>query len=361
MKRVTAKFIFRQLKLIVMNSKGSIRAGILSTVLFIVLTLMGYSEIYGTELNYQNPDNPNKTISVALLQLHPSGADVDANLKKGEEYCRKAKAMGADIALFPEEWSIGYSRYHWPGTKHTKELWPMTFDEWSARAVDQNSPFIDYFRKLAAELEMAIVITYLEKWEDRPRNSATVIDLKGNLLMTYAKVHTSDFHPTESNCTPGDDFYVCDLPVRNDIIKLGIMICYDREQPESARILMLKGAEIILTPNACNLSDMLIKQFQVRAFENTVGVAMANYPRPNHNGRSCAFDASGKELFIADDSENVFVVQFDMNKIRERRKTTIHGNAYRRPLKYNKLVSKNVDSVFIRKNGLGEKFEREKR
>ena len=43
--------------------------------------------------------------------------------------------------------------------------------------------------------------------------------------------------------------------------KLGIMICYDREYPESARILMLKGAEIILVPNDCgSMQDVYKRQ-----------------------------------------------------------------------------------------------------
>ena len=86
--------------------------------------------------------------------------------------------------------------------------------------------------------------------------------------MTYAKVHTSDMKLTESNCTPGEDFYVCDLPVGNEKVKVGAMICFDREFPESARILMLKGAELVLTPNACSLDEKRINQFQARAFEN---------------------------------------------------------------------------------------------
>ena len=43
---------------------------------------------------------------------------------------------------------------------------------------------------------------------------------------------------------------------------MGAMICFDREQPESARILMIKGAELILTPNACILAQVQINQFQ---------------------------------------------------------------------------------------------------
>ena len=52
------------------------------------------------------------------------------------------------------------------------------------------------------------------------------------------------------------------------------MICFDREFPESARILMLKGAELILTPNACKLDEKQINQFQTRAYENSVKVTV---------------------------------------------------------------------------------------
>lgn len=48
-----------------------------------------------------------KILKVALLQLLPENA-LDKNLRKGMEYCRKAKDAGTDIALFPEMWSIGY-------------------------------------------------------------------------------------------------------------------------------------------------------------------------------------------------------------------------------------------------------------
>lgn len=46
---------------------------------------------------------------VALLQIASSGNDIISNQAKGIEYCRKAADQGADIALFPEMWSIGYS------------------------------------------------------------------------------------------------------------------------------------------------------------------------------------------------------------------------------------------------------------
>ncbi len=48
------------------------------------------------------------------------------------------------------------------------------------------------------------------------------------------------------------------------------MICFDREQPESARILMIKGAELILTPNACILAQIQINQFQYERNHNGI-------------------------------------------------------------------------------------------
>ena len=330
-----------------------------SFFLFLLLfPIPGYSKNLKNE-GYQ--DSSDSIIKVALLQIRPYGADIDANLKKGDEYCRKAKALGADIVLFPEMWSIGYSSFYLPGNVPPEKNHSLSFEEWEAKAIDLKSEFITHFQYLASELNMAIVINYLEKWNGLPRNSSTLIDSKGIILMTYAKVHTCDFTTMEAKCTPGDDFYVCELPIKGDRVKIGIMICYDREPPESARILMLKGAELILTPNACTLDKKRIDQFQTRALENAVGVAMTNYPKPFQNGHSCAFDSKGDKLLMTGEHEGIFIVPFNIIKIREHRKITIYGNAYRRPDKYQILTSPRVDSIFIRNNGLGGKFIREKR
>jgi len=307
----------------------------------------------------ESPTDSSGWIHVGLLQINPCDSDVEANLIKGEFYCRKAKEMGVHIVLFPEMWSIGYTAFHGQYTDDADDEKQINFEEWQSKAVDAGSEFINYYRRIAKDLEMAIVITYLEKWEGLPRNSASLIDARGNLLMTYAKVHTCDFSLMERNTTPGEGFFVCDLPVGTDTVSVGIMICFDREFPESARILMLEGAEIILTPNACILHDRLINQFQTRAFENAVGLAMANYPVDK--GRSCAYSAGGEEIIIADESEGIFIASFDLSEIRAKRRRTIYGNAWRRPLKYRKLISMDHDPIFIRNDALGNRFDREER
>ena len=50
-------------------------------------------------------------LTIALLQMTSFGNDQHLNLSKGEAFCRHAHEMGADIALFPEMWNIGYTPY----------------------------------------------------------------------------------------------------------------------------------------------------------------------------------------------------------------------------------------------------------
>ncbi len=138
------------------------------------------------------------------------------------------------------------------------------------------------------------------------------------------------------------------------------MICFDREFPESARILMLKGAELILTPNSCTLDDGRVGQFRARAFENMVGVAMTNYAAPQCNGRSVAFDAVSFEepegeardtlIVEAGEGEGVYMAEFDIDKIRAYRERESWGNAFRKPRSYGLLTSRGVEPPFIRKS-----------
>ena len=293
-------------------------------------------------------------LNVALLQLPNVGSDQDANLTKGEAFCRLAKEMGADIALFPEMWQIGYN-LHDP-----KE--PGSRERWAAQAISRDSPFIRYFRALASELDMAIAMTYLEVWPGRPRNSISLIDRHGTIVLTYAKVHTCEFD-VESALTPGDDFYVAKLDTAAGEVQVGAMICFDREFPESARILMLKGAEIILTPNCCTLEINRLTQFRTRAYENMLGVAMANYSDPpNVNGHSVAFDGiafSGgapdvdgvsRDMLIVEAGEapGVYLAPFDLAALRHYREVESWGNAYRRPRLYGALIDEAVRSPFAR-------------
>ncbi len=287
-------------------------------------------------------------LKIALLQITPCET-LEKNLQKGIEYCKIAKQNGADIVLFPEMWSIGYNIYNRP------------VEEWISEAISNDSSFILAFQNEAKKLNMAIAITFLEKYKGAPRNSLILFDRFGQEHFTYAKVHTCDFD-VERNLTAGDDFYVTTLDTAVGEVKVGAMICFDREFPESARILMLKGAELILTPNACPMEINRLSQLRARAFENMLAIATCNYPDtvPDCNGISTVFDGIAY-LPDADDSrdtcilqasgaEDIYMCELDLEQLRNYRKNEAMGNAYRHPKKYGLLLDTTIKSPFIRED-----------
>jgi predicted amidohydrolase len=296
-----------------------------------------------------------KSFNIALLQQLPTGSQY-GNIQKGIDACRSAKAMGAELALFPEMWNTGYCL-------------EKSAEETREHAVAINSEYINSFRSLAKELDMAIGITFLEdaaaatgllsadsKAREKIiiRNSLALIDRQGQIVLHYAKVHTCAFDPTEWQLTAGDDFYVADLNTKKGSVKIGAMICFDREFPESARILMLKGAELLLVPNACPMEINRLSQLRTRAFENMVGIATVNYPfgQPDCNGHSTAFDGiayhendmGSRDMLIieAGEQEGIYLASFPMGELRDYRRREVWGNAYRKPEKYQALTSKEI-------------------
>jgi len=272
-------------------------------------------------------------LRIALLQLTSHGWDRDANLAKGERFCRQAATKRADIALFPEMWSVGYRPFD-PDVAGDRE-------HWLSLAVGREDPFLQHFRRLAAELGMAIGITYLEKWTRVPRNSLTVFDRHGEEALTYAKVHLGPWDPPDNACAPGDDFPVACLDTAAGPVRTGAMICFDREFPESARMLMLGGAELILTPNSCDLDDeksgigdIRIAQFRARAFENLLAVAMANYAAPQQDGRSVAFYPDGALVVQGEAAEGIVIADVDLDRVRRWRRQEVGRDEARSPGKY---------------------------
>lgn len=284
-------------------------------------------------------------MKIALLQILPAGSE-EENRNKGAEYCRRAKAAGADIALFPEMWSCGYRV-------------PESAAELQALALPADGEFVCSFGELARELQMAVGITFLEKYQPSPRNSLVLFDRFGRRVLSYAKVHTCDFGE-EKYLTAGNCFPVAGLDTAEGNVRVGAMICYDREFPESARILMLEGAELVFVPNACPMEINRLSQLRARAFENMFAVATVNYPagQPDCNGHSTVFDGiaylpeteDSRDTCVleAGEEEGLYIADIDLRTLRAYRESEVHGNAYRRPEKYGLLISEKIDPPFIR-------------
>ncbi|MFI6348756.1 carbon-nitrogen hydrolase family protein [Streptomyces sp. NPDC050560] len=299
-------------------------------------------------------------LTLALLQLAPPGPRLDANLRAGDAACRRAKALGADLALFPEMWSNGYSygadgevyRHpgHWDGAPALDEG-----PAWLGEPLAPDAPFLAHFRALAADLDMAIALTYLEAWDGPPRNTMALIDRTGETVLTQAKVHTCAFAAPEAGLTPGGGFAACTLDTAAGPVRIGAMICYDREFPESARALMLAGAELILVPNACDMEHNRLAQLRSRATENMTAVAMANYAGPGwghstaHDGIAFADGRSRDTLLVeAGEQPGVYPAFLDLDALRSYRERETWGDAFRRPSAYGPLVSAPTAPPFVR-------------
>lgn len=292
-------------------------------------------------------------MKIALVQKRAVPNHPKRNSELAVRYIGEASCLGADLVLFPEMWSNGYAPpFDGAFDDPTDPAFEKERKEWLENAVTIESGYVTAVKDAAAKYKIGVCATFLSKTEDKFQNTAIVIDRSGKILLNYAKVHTCDFS-LEKLLQHGSEFRVCDF----EGVQIGVMICYDREFPESARVLMLKGAEIILVPNACDMNPLRLNQLSTRAFENMVGVAMANYPGEGWGG-SCAFspvvfDENGNCLdnviIKADDVlEDILIAEFDMDRMRAYRERETWGNAYRKPEAYTDLVRFEVKAPFIR-------------
>lgn len=302
-------------------------------------------------------------IKIAHLQISAIDNSIEQNMQKAELYFRKADFLDADLAVLPELYSIGY-------TDFDKKI-DGAKEEWLSQAIDDTSYFVNHFVELAKKLDMALAITFLEAEKNQYYNTMIVIDRFGKICLKHRKVHLWEKKTNDAACTSGSDFYVCELNTKNGSFKLGAMICADYYFPESARILMLKGAEIVIVTNAAPINSHTHALLKARAIENAFGISLTNYPYKEGctyccSGRSTAINpywwGKSDQIFLVDHSEGIFTAEFNLNEIRKYRNNTYFGNAFRHPKLYQLLSDTTVNEPFKgRKTALDEDFSKHKR
>ncbi len=291
-------------------------------------------------------------LRVAAVQKNTKPNDSEYSLEAGLKYFEEGAKLGADIVLFPEIWSNGYAPpFEEAFDDPFKAGYEKEREKWLSETWEPDGEEIKAFCEKARELKAGAVITCLCSGEKGKTNTAFFIDKEGKIILRYDKVHTCDFS-LEGLLESGKGFKTVDFCG----VKIGIMICYDREFPESARVLMLQGAEVILVPNSCDMNSARLSQLRSRAFENMTGIIMANYPRPKW-GCSCAytpmtFDEKGNytdnEIMMLGEEEEIAVAEFDMAAIRKWRERETWGNAYRKVYAYGEIVKTQVKYPFVR-------------
>lgn len=173
-------------------------------------------------------------VKVGLVQMSIS-ADPDLNLKRALQRAEEAMAKGARIVCLPELCRTLY--------------FPQREDK-GAFTLAETIPgeATRVFSELARKYEAVIVVPVFEEDEGGYYNSAAVIDADGTLLETYRKVHIPNdpYFFEKSYFQAGVEFRVYDTRYA----RFAVLICYDQWFPEAARIVALKGADIIFYPTA---------------------------------------------------------------------------------------------------------------
>ena len=201
-------------------------------------------------------------VKVAATQMSIS-KDINKNIEKAIQMVKKCAKEGANIILLQELF------------KSTYFCQIESYDYFDLAEEENNSSFLETFSKLANELSVVLPISFFERSGNVYYNSIVVFDADGTNLGKYRKTHIPDGQCYEEKFyfTPGDTGFKV---FKTTYGKIGVGICWDQWFSETARILTLKGAEMLLFPTAIG-SEPILKTDSSTHWQNVMkGHAAAN-------------------------------------------------------------------------------------
>ncbi len=211
-----------------------------------------------------------RAFTAAAVQIAPvagplTGEAVKANVDRCVEYVERCvAATGADLVVLPESATTGFT----PDIEPDR-LWDLVGDV--------PGPLTEPVQQAAARLGVHVVLGTYERGPRRGtvHNTAALIGPDGGILGAYRKTHLfcGEGHDDGGWVTPGDEAVVVDT----DLGRIGLMICFDGDYPELARVEAVRGAEVICRPSALLRSaDIWELTNRARAYDNHVFVVAAN-------------------------------------------------------------------------------------
>ena len=205
-------------------------------------------------------------MKIGLIQQHNT-SDREDNISRLENSIRQLKEQGAQIVVMQElHNSLYFCQVENVNNFDLAEPIP--------------GPSTERFGKLAKELGIVIVTSLFEKRAPGLyHNTAVVIENDGTIAGKYRKMHIPDdpAYYEKFYFTPGDIGFE---PIKTSVGTLGVLVCWDQWYPEAARLMALKGAEMLIYPTAIGYesSDTTEEQERQREAWTTVqrGHAVAN-------------------------------------------------------------------------------------
>ena len=244
-------------------------------------------------------------------------------IEKADEFIKTASKNGVDLLLLPELFEGLYF------------CQIENYDFFSKAEEANDSKTLKHFQKMAKEYKIVLPISFFEKSGNCYFNSLAVIDKDGTIVDLYRKSHipTGECYEEKFYFTPGDTgFKVFKTKAGN----IGVGICWDQWFPETARILALKGAEILLFPTAIGSEPVLPKDSKSHWQNVMKGHAAANI-MPVMAANRVGVESLGKSSmkfygssFIADqhgdfveemdrEEEGIRYAEFDLSEIAKER------------------------------------------
>lgn len=181
------------------------------------------------------------TAAAVQMQCCPDPAE---SLAKAEKAIRKAAADGAQIILLPE---LFERQYFCQERRYEYYVFAQKTEE---------NPAVRRCMELAKELQVVLPVSFYERDGSRLFNSEAIIDADGSLLGVYRKTHIPDDHYYQEKFyfTPGNTGF---RTWKTRYAVIGVGICWDQWFPETARSLVLNGAELLFFPTAIGSEPIL--------------------------------------------------------------------------------------------------------
>ena len=210
--------------------------------------------------------NMRRTIKVGLIQQSCTGNTAE-NMDKLKHSIEDVASKGAELVVLQEL----HNTLYFCQTENTS-----LFD----LAETIPGPSTEFYSGVASANSIVLVTSLFEKRAPGLyHNTAVVFDKDGSIAGKYRKMHIPDdpAYYEKFYFTPGDLGFE---PIQTSIGKLGVQVCWDQWSPEGARLMTLKGAEILIYPTAIGWESTDTPEEKARQLEAWVisqrGHAVAN-------------------------------------------------------------------------------------
>ena len=258
----------------------------------------------------------------ALAQFSMN-AVYEENIKKADQMIEKAAKEGASLLLLPELFEGLYF------------CQVEDYEKFDLAENAKDSKTLKHFQEMAKKHHIVLPLSFFEKSGPAYFNSLAMIDADGTILGIYRKSHipTGECYEEKFYFTPGNTgFQVYDTKAG----KIGCAVCWDQWFPEAARVMALKGAQILLYPSAIGSEPILPKDSKDHwqntmkghaaanimplLASNRVGVEKAKNSSMKFFGSSFIADQHGEKIAeLGREDEDILVASFDLETIDKER------------------------------------------